>query len=201
MISGRLGNRSQLLYRLLIATAISGCAVLALKSSTRWMQGLAVASGLSAIGAAAMSGRGQMRAPQQTEETSANLRSTIVEPLTYTSAWTRPGWTQLGENDETQVFPGRAAAYFLKDRVVIRQEEDAGGAYMIDLKRRGNGLSGLWWFYGGLPPHGVFRGSISKDYSIDATWLAPDGTHGGSWTLTPADSTAQDSKFTVRQEE
>ncbi|MEO0852248.1 MAG: hypothetical protein AAFY15_01920, partial [Cyanobacteria bacterium J06648_11] len=140
--------------------------------------------------------------PRQVDDSSSmSVTSSMTEPRKYTSSWTRPGWPQRGESDETQVFYGKATAYIAKEQVVIRQEEDAGGIYMLDLKRHGHGLSGLWWFYGGRPPHGVFRGNMSNDYSaINATWLAPDGTHGGNWTLTLADEAVRDRKLAAHED-
>lgn len=170
----------------LAAMAVTGCIVLLVKVPARWMQGIAILSGLSSVGAAIVLARSQlsytcMAAPDEAETESA--LSSNLEVRTYSSRWTMSG------NDKLEsAFLGRATAFALAERTIIRQEEQAGGTYVLELKHIGDSVSGVWWFYGGHPPQGMFRGSISpNDGSIQATWQSPNGEGGGNWSLIPID--------------
>jgi hypothetical protein len=67
---------------------------------------------------------------------------------------------------------------------VIRQQEDQGGIYVLDLKRLPTDqISGVWWFYRqGRMPHGMLRGTILNGGStIQAVWHSQDGQIYGDW--------------------
>lgn len=119
---------------------------------------------------------------QTSSETSTHFKGVLPSPrppLNYISEWTMSGQPERG------VSSGNATAYDFGDRVIIRQEEAKGGTYILDLKRAERNLTGVWWFYGGHPPQGMFRGKIAEDGLIQASWQGPGGETGGAWTLMP----------------
>ncbi len=120
-----------------------------------------------------------------------HLKETIAIPATqghdptssqiypeYNSCWT------IRQDPAGRQFTGKATLLDFGDRVVIRQKEDARGTYILDLKQLPEGnLSGVWWFYGSQPAHGVYQGKISTDkLEIVGTWQQPGGQRDGNWS-------------------
>lgn len=138
---------------------------------------LALCSTLGAGVAALSVKQGSSRAPE-TSKTGMEENS----PQLYTSKWT------MDDRPERGILVGRAKALDFGDRAIIRQEESGGGTYVLELKRVGQSVTGVWWFYGGCPPQGMFRGSVLADRTIQATWQGPEGNGSGTWELTPEDN-------------